>query len=272
MRLQSLHTHTIFCDGTGTPAQMADAAFAAGCTAIGFSGHAPLEGQDWAMEQLSIPEYRRQVLEQRDRYKGRMNVFLGLEQDFFSPSPEDQWDYLIGSVHGVFANGAVHWVDESEERFQRIVQEQFGGDIVALAREYYRLEAQIVQRTGCQIVGHFDLLTKFNEGDRLFDTSTRAYRHAALEALEAVLEQDAILEVNTGAMSRGCRKTPYPAPFLLQEIGRKKGRITLTADSHSPSTVVSGYRQALEILTHCGISSLWYLTPDGFQEDRFPQI
>ena len=115
---------------------------------------------------------------------------------------------------------------------------------------------------------HFDLLTKYNEEDRLFDTSSRAYRHAALEALEAVLEQDAIIEVNTGAIARGCRVTPYPAPFLLREIAQKGGRVTLTSDSHSPATVVFGYRQALELLRSCGIQSLWVLSPSGFREEE----
>lgn len=265
MSLQTLHTHTTFCDGKGTPAQMAQAAFDAGCGAIGFSGHAPLDGQDWTMRPEDLPAYRSQVLEQRRRWEGKMEVYLGLEQDFFSPPPTDEWDYLIGSVHGVLAEGAVRWVDESEETFRELLH--LFGDAASLARAYYRLEAQVVQRTGCQIVGHFDLLTKYNEGDRLFDTSSRAYRHAALEALEAVLEQDAIVEVNTGAIARGCRTTPYPAAFLLRAIAQKGGRVTLTSDSHSPDTVVFGYRQALEWLRACGISSLWTLSPSGFREE-----
>lgn len=271
MRPQSLHTHTVFCDGTGTPAQMAEAAFRAGCSAIGFSGHAPLAEQSWTMREEEIASYRSQVLEQRRRWAGKMDVYLGLEQDFFSPPTVGEWDYLIGSVHGVPAEGALRWVDESEEAFRRLLC-LFGGDAMALAKAYYRLTAQVVQQTGCQIVGHFDLLTKFNEEDRLFDTSARAYRHAALEALDAVLEQDAILEVNTGAVSRGYRALPYPAPFLLRAIAQRGGRITLTADSHSPETIVFGYRQALEILQACGFSSLWYLSPEGFREGPLPQL
>lgn len=271
MRPQSLHTHTVFCDGTGTPAQMAEAAFRAGCSAIGFSGHAPLAEQSWTMREEEIDAYRSQVLEQRRRWAGKMNVYLGLEQDFFSPPTVGEWDYLIGSVHGVPAEGALRWVDESEEAFRRLLC-LFGGDAMALAKAYYRLTAQVVQQTGCQIVGHFDLLTKFNEEDRLFDTSARAYRHAALEALDAVLERDAILEVNTGAVSRGYRTLPYPAPFLLRAIAQRGGRITLTADSHSPETIVFGYRQALEILQACGFPSLWYLSPEGFREGPLPQL
>ena len=83
MRPQSLHTHTVFCDGTGTPAQMAEAAFRAGCSAIGFSGHAPLAEQSWTMREEEIAAYRSQVLEQRRRWAGKMDVYLGLEQDFF---------------------------------------------------------------------------------------------------------------------------------------------------------------------------------------------
>ena len=98
------------------------------------------------------------------------------------------------------------------------------------------------------------------------------YNITGKQALDAVLEQDAILEVNTGAGSRGHRTLPYPAPFLLRAIAQRGGRITLTADSHSPETIVFGYRQALEILQACGFSSLWYLSPEGFREGPLPQL
>ena len=60
------------------------------------------------------------------------------------------------------------------------------------------------------IVGHFDLLTKFNERRCFFDEESPAYRRAALRAMEALVAAGKIFEVNTGAISRGYRSTPYP--------------------------------------------------------------
>ena len=120
MKPQNLHTHTTFCDGKNTPAEMAAAAFAAGLGAIGFSGHSPLEGEEWCMAPADLPACRAAVEAEREKYAGRMQVFLGLEQVFFSPPPEGAFDYLIGSVHGLRLDGCLFSVDESPEAFARL--------------------------------------------------------------------------------------------------------------------------------------------------------
>ena len=67
-----------------------------------------------------------------------------------------------------------------------------------------------------------DLLTKFNEKYHFLDTDSKAYRSAALEAADALLEnKELVYEINTGAMSRGWRTTPYPADFILKYLVEK---------------------------------------------------
>ena len=59
----------------------------------------------------------------------------------------------------------------------------------------------VAEKTGCQIVGHFDLITKFNEGDKLFDTSHPRYVNAALGALERLDVSSArVTVVDKGAL------------------------------------------------------------------------
>ncbi len=271
MKPQTLHCHTALCDGKHTPAEMAAAAFAAGCGAIGFSGHAPLpDGDDWCMPAVSVPVYRQAVLDLRERYRGQMDVFLGLEQDYFSPPAGEGWDYLIGSVHCVVKDGMVLTVDESEAAFLKAVRDCYGGNFYAFARDYFRLEAEVVKTTGCQIVGHFDLFTKFNEGNRLFDTTDPRYLGPAMEALDALLEEDVLFEINTGAISRGYRTTPYPAPVFLRRIREKGGRVAVTSDSHSADSLLFAYPQAFALAAECGFTSTVYRTQSGFTDVPLP--
>lgn len=270
MKPQNLHTHTTFCDGKNTPAEMAAAAFAAGLGAIGFSGHSPLEGEDWCTAPAALPAYRAAVEAERKKYAGRMEVFLGLEQDFFSPPPEGAFDYLIGSVHGLFLDGRLFAVDESPQAFARLAERCGGVD--KLVEEYYRLLAETPARTGCDILGHFDLVTKFNEGGRFFDPQAPGPRAAALEALEALAARDVVFEVNTGAISRGWRTAPYPDAFLLKEMARKKARVCITGDSHAADALLTGFGLAKALLEGCGFSSCWYLTERGFQEGPLPDL
>ena len=155
-------------------------------------------------------------------------------------------------------------VDESEAIFVRAAREFYGGDFYAFARDYFRLEAEVAKATGCQIVGHFDLFTKFNEGNRLFDAADPRYRGPAMEALDALLERDVIFEINTGAMSRGYRTAPYPDPVFLRRIREKGGRVAVTSDSHSGESLLFGYPQAFALAAACGFSSTVYRTGEGF--------
>lgn len=266
---QNLHAHTSFSDGKHTPEEMVLGAVRAGCASLGFSDHSPMppaaDPDGWSMKAEKLPDYRAEILRLRKTYAGKLELFLGLEQDVDSPPPEGDWDYLIGSVHGVWAGGCYLPVDESADAFDRAVREYFGGNCLAFVQAYYRREAEAAVQTGCGIVGHFDLITKFNEGGRRFDENDPRCRAAALEALEALMERDVIFEINTGAMSRGCRTAPYPSPFLLEAIRQKGGRICITGDSHSADTIVHAFPQAAALAAACGFRETWVLAKEGFR-------
>lgn len=264
--IQNLHTHTAFCDGKNTPEEMVRAALSLGMDALGFSGHAPLAGQkDWTMSPEDVPRYRAEILRLKERYAGRLEIFLGLEQDFCSPPPGEGWDYLIGSVHCVERGGRLLSVDSFHEDFVRSVRQFYGGDYYAFAEDYYRLVGEVAERTGCQIVGHFDLITKFNEGDRLFDTTHPRYMAAALAALDRLVERDVIFEINTGAMSRGYRTAPYPAPALLRAMRERQIPICITSDCHSRANLLYAFVQAAELARSCGYREQMVLTRRGFE-------
>ncbi|MDE7244532.1 MAG: histidinol-phosphatase [Oscillospiraceae bacterium] len=269
MYLQNLHTHTVFGDGKDTVEGMVQGALRSGCVSLGFSEHSHLpaaaDPDGYTMRPEETPVYRDEVLQMQEKYAGKLEIFLGLEQDIDSILPQNSYDYLIGSVHGVWKDGIYLPVDESRDVFAGVTEEHYNGDFLAFAQDYYRREAEVCGRTKCQIAGHFDLVTKFNEGGCFFDESDARYRNAALEALEVLLQQDLIFEVNTGAMSRGYRTVPYPAPMFLKFICEKNGRICITSDSHSADTIIHAFDQARELARSCGFRETAVLTKTGFQ-------
>ena len=54
----------------------------------------------------------------------------------------------------------------------------------------------------------------------------------AVDALDALLERPVLFELNTGAIARGYRKTPYPGDFLLRELIRRGAGLLLSSDCH----------------------------------------
>jgi histidinol-phosphatase (PHP family) len=262
----SVHTHTVLCDGKGTPREMADAAVSAGVRYFGISchSHTPLALDAGYVLPADMTAYRQAVLELREEYAGRMEVLLGLEWDSQSDVSPEGFDYWIGSVHyQKRENGRCYAADWGEEAFAACRDEACGGDPLAVAEGYFREVAGVAGKKP-DILGHMDLITKLNRGNRFFDESAPRYRKAALEALHAADPQATVLEINTGGMARGYRDAPYPALFLLREWRRMGGRVILTADSHSPDTILYGYDRAADLAKAAGFDRTCLLTRGGF--------
>ena len=231
-QISNYHSHTCFCDGADAPEELVREAIRLGCPELGFSGHSHIPFDDCCMTLEGTERYKAEIRRLREKYAGEIRIWLGIEQDIFGDLPTEDYEYVIGSVHYVYRDGRYLSVDESEAAFRAHVEQAYHGDVYAFAEDYYALVAQVWEKTGCRIVGHFDLFTKYNEDDRLFDTACPRYRRAALDALDALADKPVLFEINTGAISRGYRRTPYPAPWLLEELQARGAGLILSSDCH----------------------------------------
>ena len=236
------HVHTTYCDGKAKPEAMVRAAIKAGLPAIGFSGHSHTAfDESWCMSVAGTRSYRAEIARLKAKYGGKIAVYCGVEQDLLSDASTAGYDYVIGSVHYLSADGAYIPVDESAEDLRDAAEDHFGGDLYALAACYYEHISRVRAVTGCGVVGHFDLITKFNEGGALFDESDPRYVAAWRAAADALLPTGAIFEINTGAIARGYRTTPYPAAPILEYLASKGARFLFSGDAHAPDGLGYGF-------------------------------
>ena len=271
MKGSCLHTHTLFCDGKADVESMCAEAARIGLQAIGFSAHAPLpelfpeESPSWHLPGERLGEYARTVREARERWSGRLDVFLGLEIDYIRGrcGPADGrfdslgLDYSIGSLHYLFPeNGSKPFtVDGSREEWEAGADEGYDGDPTAVARAYWKAMAEMAEAGGFDIIGHLDLVKKNNRGGRRFDEKGPAYREAAMEAIEAIARGGFIVEVNTGGMNRGSIAEAYPASWMLDELRSRSVRVIVAADAHAPSHLGGYYEEARGTLRAAGYST-----------------
>ena len=250
----NFHTHSLFCDGKNTPEEMVLEAIRLQCPAIGFSGHSntPFD-PGYCMDEAREKAYQQEIIRLQKAYAGKIQIYLGIEQDYYSAPADPVYSYCIGSVHYVKKNGLYLSIDDTPELFQQGVEELYGGDYYALCEDYYALVADVKKKTGCRIVGHFDLVTKFNEKYHFFDETHTRYEKAATAALTELLSQGALLEINTGAMSRGWKQVPYPSEFLLKNLGAMGGRVILSSDAHRWEDLLYGLPQAAVLAEKYGI-------------------
>ena len=252
---------------------MAQAAIKSGLSSLGFSSHAfTPHDTSYCMKLDDYENYRGAVLVAREKYKGSLGIFLGLEQDYFSVEPTITTDYLIGSVHYVEKSGVFTPVDETRDDIERAVHELYGGDIYAFLCEYYSLVSRIHDKTGCDIVGHIDLCEKFNRTGELFDRNSGEYISSFKAAVDKLAAQGMIFEINTGAMSRGYTDYPYPHDDILRYICKCGGRITLSSDSHSADTVNYKLEDMEYYAKQCGFKKRYELTENSCGADKFRSI
>lgn len=267
----SVHTHSTLCDGKDTLVEMARAAFEAGAVSFGASGHShtPMPWDAGCVLPTDMTAYREEVLRLQEAYGGRMDVLLGIELDNCADVTAEGFDYWIGSVHHLRGpSGSWYAVDLDSETLERCLREEFQGGSRRMVERYYDEVRRMAERKPT-ILGHMDLIAKFNRDGRFFDEADPGCRSAALEALRAADPGETLLEVNTGAMSRGYRSVPYPALFLLREWRGMGGKIILTSDAHRAGDIVYGYAQAAELARAAGFAGSSLLRLTGREECPF---
>ncbi|MCL2391858.1 MAG: histidinol-phosphatase [Oscillospiraceae bacterium] len=262
---QNLHTHTTYCDGILSAEDMIKAALEKGCTSLGFSEHSHVPFDIYYSMGLEASEkYVREIRTLAKKYESQIEIFLGLERDFYTENIPEDLDYLIGALHYVKSNGQFVSVDAGVNHQKEMVDTFFGGDYYILAEEYFSSFSNIAKITGADIIGHFDLVAKYNFDGNLFDESHPRYVDAALCAMDEILKDCKLFEVNTGAMYRLNKPNPYPSVFLLKELCKRGGEVILSSDSHDGHSIGHKFEQMQPLLKTCGFTHIKRLTKSGF--------
>lgn len=264
--LQNLHTHSTFCDGKDTPERMVQYALDKGFSSLGFSGHSYTDFYHYCMTEEGTEVYKKEIAALKKKYADRIAIYCGLESDLYSTDDRTGFDYVIGSVHSVrLADGTIAEFDHTADEVRRLIQNYFDGDAMKLVRCYYEKVVEMAECRSIDFVGHFDLVSKHCEKEKLFDMDAPQYRKYALEALDAVADRIKLFEMNSGAIARGYRSTPYPAPFILKAMKEKGCGIILTSDCHDGSFLDCHFTEMAELLKQAGFRERYILTTHGFE-------
>ena len=253
-----LHTHTTFCDGKNSVQEMAEEALKKGFDVLGFSGHAHTpDDLSYCMSIEDTRRYNEQIEAIKRRYAGRMEIYSGIEQDLYSDTPTDGYDFVIGSVHYVKKCGELIPIDESADILKSAAERLYAGDFIALAQDYFANVARIADVMRCDIAGHFDLISKFNERYSLFDEGDERYIRAWKQAADRLIDAGIVIEINVGAMQRGYTSRPYPSPEQLRYIKERGGEVIFSGDSHSAAALGFVMDEANEVALKAGFDDLF---------------
>lgn len=267
--MQNLHTHTTFCDGKNKPEEIITEAINKGFSSIGFSGHSEMYySPEYGMTKDGTEEYKNEISSLKAKYRDKISVFCGCEYDIYSDVSTEGFDYLIGAVHYLKIGDEIVGIDRSAEIIQGVINKYFGGDGLALAKKYYEAVAEMPKYGNFDIVAHFDIITKNIEKTNLFDITSKEYKNYAFEAISALKGKIPYFEVNTGAIARGYRTTPYPFPEIIKEFKRQGFGATISSDCHDKKHLDVYFKEAVDLLKECGYREIVVYTDDGFTGEK----
>ena len=253
----NIHTHSAYVDGRDAPEAMVRAALALGFHTLGFSEHGVAAYDDCSLTTEQEKAYRAEILSLREKYRGQIDILLGYEHDWFAPFDPAPYDYYIESAHYLKVPGGYVCVDNTRAILEAAVREHFGGDPYRLCRAYFDTVRESILGTRAAVLGHIELVMKFNENRDLFDDADPRYLGSALETAELAARSGRLIEVNTGAIARGYRRKPYPGRAMLERIRACGGRVILTSDCHDSRFLDCAFPESAALLKACGFKTAW---------------
>ena len=264
----NVHTHTVFSDGDNTAEEMVQAALRLGFHTLGFSDHGHAAYDSCSMSPEGERAYGAEIRRLQRAYGDRLHILLGYEHDWLSPADFSEYEYVIESVHFVPVDGGLFCVDHSRAVLEEVIRKHFAGDPYRMCRAYFQTVCASCEQTRADILGHMELVMKFNEHRDLFDDADPRYLSAALEAADCAADRGLLVEINTGAISRGYRSSPYPGRAMLKRLHERNARILLSSDCHAAAHLNCAFEDAASIARSCGFRTAWMYR--GKQAEEYP--
>jgi histidinol-phosphatase (PHP family) len=188
------------------------------------------------MSEAELDYYVERVTELQFRYRGKIDVMLGLEMDYVE-GLEDYlakqiarypWDYVIGSIH--FLDNACR-----EHSWPR----PFTGDIHAHYARYFGRLRQLVSSGLCDIIAHLDVVKRTGHlpGEREAEDVARTLQEIKMAGI--------CMEINTSGYRHPELPEPQPYPMLsIVEQALALGiPLTVNSDAHAPDQVGLKFRE-----------------------------
>lgn len=272
--LTNYHSHSLYCDGRAGMEDFIRFALSEGFTSYGFSSHAPLPFPTaWTMEWDRMDDYVAEFRRMKEKYAGRIELYLGLEIDYLNEESnpsiarfrELPLDYRIGSVHMLYNDKCeVVDVDVPADVFKRIVDEQFNGDLEQVVHLYYGRLRRMLELGGFDIVGHADKMHYNAACYRPGLLDEPWYDALVKDYFADIAARGYQVEINTKSYHDLGTFYPNERYFpLLHELGV---RVQVNSDSHYPERINNGRPEALQALKRAGYQTVMELYGGRWQE------
>ncbi|MCL2290546.1 MAG: histidinol-phosphatase [Bacteroidetes bacterium] len=263
------HTHTHFCDGKENMRFFVEKAIELQFNHLGFSPHAPiLDLYDFTLTADEIPAYLKEV-EYYQKHYPQIQIFKGMECDFIPEVTKDfsyykntfNLDYIIGGVHLIkVPNSDDIWFIDGPRRetYDDGIARFFNHDIKKAVTCFWEQTYEMIETQKIDIIAHVDKIKMHNQ-NRFFKEDEGWYRKLVDHAIELIVKNHLIVEINSRGIYRLRCDSFYPSDYILEKLAKAKAPIVISSDAHKAEELPLYYEEAKAKLQSFGIDTLFVL-------------
>lgn len=235
----SYHMHSTGSDGSLSPEQVILEAIESGITHMCLTDHYNTpENLDPPSINYQPKGYFEEISKLKEKYKDKIDISIGAEFDWIKgysswcekETKRREYDYLIGSVHGLLLGKGEFVGIWNLQKIQRMV-EALGGK-KEVVKEYYGQVREMIKSGFFDGVGHMDVLRVGNKDNWLFSEDDEDYKKEVLETLDILKKSKMCLEINTKGILLFGEGKQYPSDWVVYEAKKRNIPIIIGADFH----------------------------------------
>ncbi len=249
------HIHTARCGhARGDMRDYVKRARELSLTEIGFADHLPLlTGHDptLTMSIGELPAYI-EAVESLKREFPDIAIKTGIEADYL-PGMEEETGRLLGSYDFDYVIGSIHFIDGWGFDDSRYIEGYKQRDIYEVYATYFKLVADAAATGLFDIIGHLDLIKKYNFKPEKDITPLIA------GAVSAIQKAGAAIEINTAGLRKPVGEI-YPGDAVLALCFKEGVPVTLGSDAHSPEEVGMDFKAGRAAAKRAGYERLAVFT------------
>lgn len=253
------HMHTPFCGhAVGEPIEYAMRAAELGIDLITITCHIPMQGASFGqagirMRREQIDDYVARVKETARKAESLgVEVLCGIEAEVFPDEAELQpmdailaeydFDFVLGSLHA-HCQSYLDWLSKNKVK----------SDAMRID-SYFRHLKDGAQSGRYDSMSHPDVIRTYGVV-RQFEP--QSHEEVIREFLQAVVDEDICIEVNTSGLNKGDFEV-HPDPIILDWASEMGVKLTIGSDSHMPVSVGQHFDWIQPLLREKGFKELHY--------------
>ena len=260
------HTHTHFCDGKENMRFFVEKAIELQFDHLGFSPHAPISDlYDFTLTEDEIPDYVKEV-EYYQKHCPQLQIFKGMECDFIPEVTKDfsyykdsfKLDYVIGGVHLIKVPNSndVWFIDgPKRETYDNGIARFFNYDIKKAVTCFWEQTYEMIENQKFDIIAHLDKIKMHNQ-NRFFKEDEDWYMKLVDHAVELIVKNHLIVEINSRGIYRLRCDNFYPSDYILKKLAAAKAPVVISSDAHKAAELALYYEEAKAKLQSFGIDTL----------------